>query len=332
MVRQSAVVEGMWLLNSESLLALDALVDEELARITADLDAELDKAAKRARDEAKTRGEYANLTSEQSKTLTKRIREDAKEAFEAQMREQREVSILCRSQRTKTKERCAELLQDGTLTNEIVDAITLSVQYGTVTATVRYSPSYRGFFTGRGMHVEVFSDLPQRGERFYERLLQWAHEEKAPRYYSVWRTINPMQWVLAVLIMAITALGLVEVRKDTLKSEGRALVNQGLKKPEDQLRATELILSIVSDAPPKNAGNTVPSWLWSVTAALFLLALVLTYAPKGTIGIGKGAGVIARRNAFSKWAKWLVVVILLTAIIPAVVANFLTDWVKSLFQ
>src|SRR5579872_6606786 len=79
----SANLTGMWRLDEEALLDLDAIIDDECNRITQETRKQIDGAARKARDEARQRGDYNSLTKEQATSLNSRIRDDVVAKFDS---------------------------------------------------------------------------------------------------------------------------------------------------------------------------------------------------------------------------------------------------------
>jgi len=320
----------MWILDGQSLLRLDALIEEECARLIDDANKDLENEVRREQAKARKNPENESLSKEQLKVLSRTIREDIKLRYDLAL--VRAVTVVSDTHHRKSAERFGDLIQDGELADRTINEFEVRANCCGVRCTIRLILDRGGVVFRSAASILQIETSPrdERAERMHGRLAHWAHQSTAPGIYSIWRALNPFQWFAFIAFLAVL-LAIVSARKkEELKVEARALVEKGVD-GSNQQRALELILALLSDAPLKGQAAPVPFWFWGLTFSAFLLCVLAAFHPKDIIGIGRGERSIQRRRGLYATLSRIVLGFVFFGVVTSIIGNLLTEEIKKIF-
>ena len=118
-----------------------------------------------------------------------------------------------------------------------------------------------------------------------------------------------------------------ETKIEETKREARELLKSGVdltNKP----RATELILSILSDYPSGPATATIASWYNPLLLIGFVCAVVLSFRPKSALAIGKGVVSVKRQRLWIKFVTRIIPSFIFLGVLTSIIGNYITDYIK----
>ena len=260
-------LDGLWLIDSESLLRLDSAIDEECKQATKTKNAQIAYQVKKAIDAAKKRGEYRDLTKEQGEIKDREIKDDIKSRYEVTT--EVEITLQFEGSDPITRSRFREFVDDGTLARVTVLAFRLRIRCCGFNCTLAF-PEIGTTAAPYSKEIVVLSvpDEDKNAQRMHGRLVQWGEETRAPQYYSWWRTFNGLQWFLVFMLLPTAAIVLARRSHDTqqaIQAQARSLLERGVDDANHK-EVTETVLKMLAGTEVQATSSSLPNWYWFLRA------------------------------------------------------------------
>lgn len=317
----STTISGPWLIDSDKLEALDKIFEEELERITK-RNEELIRAEVEQRLKTDTVTALISLTDDESRRNAELDR--WKKEIEAMIRssyryrDERSVTIYLKSNKRIVLKSFGEAMRQPDLIAEMPIGFDSVLQTGNIKGQVELRQSGKLDITVSPEHLAESREL-------FASLQRWATISRPPKWQQVWVSLNPLQWVLWIIVVLIGSTALVgseSAAKSFYKEQAKQLLQNGLS-PDEQLKAIETLLALESGYTPPSQVVGFPGWFILLFWGGLIACIVLTITPKPRIGIGKG------HDAINHWRLWMRIVFI---IIPGFVfVNIIWPYLSRLF-
>ena len=292
-------IEGPLLIEKNSLAQLDSILNEHWKRLVENQEAafkkELDlKMAERA----------TVFTTEQSDKLRSAIESELRGYLRYE--QLRDLTIYFADGRKLRVESFSEAISHVEIIDELPVAFQLDFKCGNVSLSIETQD-----FSESRLRVSASSPGNKAAQDLYGDVKNWLRNIKPSKWLAVWGKVADlsflvwMAWFFGLwVISAISFTNSVDY-----KSVGRQIVEKGIT-PENRDQALQAILAIQSEYGSMAFHPNVAFWIFVLGG--FLACLILSYAPKIVIGLGKG------EQRISSWKAWIKFVF---AYIPLFVAS-----------
>jgi hypothetical protein len=215
-------------------------------------------------------------------------------------RERRAVAVYLSGGRTLAANRFDEAINQPHLTNELPVGFRCDLEIGQVEASITLRSRWAS-----GVDVTARPNNSAPAQELFGALENWASEIRPPEWQRLWLKVSWFTrfllffWIL--LGLPFMLFGVEREAKDVYQPEARQLLQQGVN-PNNQQRAIELTLAIISEAGTKTDifRPGLRGWGFWVVGFLFLMALSI--CPEVVIGVWKG------KQRLRFWRFWITTV------------------------
>lgn len=269
---------GPFLVDSDDLFELDALVNSEWERLGKHEQELIEK-------------EIQRMTAENWPGGQEKIAQRARSVVEGYRR--RSLTIFLPGGQKLAAKTFAEAARHDELIQQRAWAFDLKMQRGDVQLQVELGRY------GDTIEIEATPEGSEDARELFAATRDWLHKVRVPAWQRVWAAAAaPLVWPLYLALVAwIVSGALTSNNRGVLIAEAHRLLKNGVTAAE-QSKAIELLLALDSGynvgAGPR--GMTGRGWIIVVYGAA--IALAASVPPKTTIGIGRG------RSALRWWRIW----------------------------
>jgi hypothetical protein len=145
-------------------------------------------------------------------------------------------------------------------------------------------------------------DLSESRELFTV-IRDWIESKRPPLWQRIWTNLSGLHWLLLLFYLAVSLQvfsSAGEAGRSQYRKEAVQLLKDGLSDSE-KTRALELILSLEARLVPDEYAAPIPTWFWWSSVFGVVVAVLLSFAPKVTLGLGDGKVLIKRWRIYSKF-------------------------------
>jgi hypothetical protein len=299
------------LINHSQLIGLDAVLDQYSGRLRDEQEVRIQARIERV---LSRRSAETTVTDERRRQIDSEIRAEYE-------RERRSVAVYLSGGSTLTANRFEEAVNQPHLTRELPLGFRCDLEIGQVGASIALRSSFSS-----GLDIVVRPNSSVAAQELFGALENWA-SGIAPaswqRFWlaaTFWTRIFLFFWL--ILGLPFMFFGFQQEAKEVYQPEAKQILQQGVNS-NNQQKALELTLAIVSGAGPKSGVFRPGVRGWGYWLAGFLLLVVLSFCPEVVVGIWKGKG------RLSFWRFWIQTVwvsipalILTTVIWPQILSLF----------
>lgn len=224
----------------------------------------------------------------------------------------RELTVQFTTGKRLVVQSFAEAAVHPEVNDDLAVGFQLHLHYEPVELRMEASSGFR-----HRLRIEVQPEDNEGARSLYGGLRQWLNNVAPPKWQQTWVRWHDLVFLLwifwAVLSLAIPLVGAQLQSKAFYKEEARKLLEEGVR-PENEARALETILALLSDKPSPKAYALSARAIFFMIGGL-VVCLVVSFPPKIILGLGKG------QQRIAAWRWWLRLVFVA---IPAFIAsNFL---------
>ncbi len=268
--------DGPWLIEYGKLAQLDAVAEKKYQELLQIREKQITEAV---RIEIKTRPDYKKYTS---KAAISRL---VRERYEFQG-ESRSVAILLPKERKVVAESFEAARKEKLLDDVVPLGFELQFEVARTSATISL-----GGYDRNTLNYRVRSSDDSLAADITYEIESWIKSVRPPAWHRFWKMIHGWHFLLLFLLFPIFLVATSipsNTYKRHLRVEALQLVRQGIT-VENQPRATQLLLELAIDMPPKTSFDALP---WRALAIISLtivgLVFVASFPPRSHVGIGKG--------------------------------------------
>lgn len=294
----STAIGAPILIDADKLEALDKLIDDEYQRLherlekrlNAEVREKLESESSKLRRLADNEGELEELIQKRKTEIT----EELKVFSFRQFNESRSLTIHLKVNKKVKVSNFGEALRQQPLLDETPVGFALHIQSGEITCEITLRQN-------GVLDVSVSPEHLPESRELFAALQRWAYTIHAPTWQRLWVEVKGLIWVLwllALLVGIIVAASGASGGKRVYKQQAIQLLKDGLS-PDEQLKATEIILALQSDYVPEGQGQGFPGWFLLLFFGGLIMCIILSITPPPLIGIGKGQEMINR------WRWWM---------------------------
>lgn len=284
----STSVSGPWLLDSDSLLELDRVIDELWPRLEEAQQAMFEEQVQERVDdrmEGREENERAEIEASVRKFLA---------GIATYSSKRRDLSLTLKDGKILKTNSFKEAKLHPEIENSEVSRFSLSLKCGEIKCDLHT-------WVSDTLDIEVSPREAEVSRQLYTAVNSWAKSAAPSPLLRNWKRFAGVQWFVFVLILWVAVVFLIQGTSQW-KDEARMLLDHGINSPADQAKATELLLKIASDYSVPSQRRGVPAWFKVFTYSGFLACLVLSFPPPYLlIGLGRGA---TRINRWRRWIKF----------------------------
>jgi hypothetical protein len=284
-------VKQPWLIETKSLLELDAVVDTCIVKMREQLPSEIEAEVNNYVDR------YESNMSESEKIAAAdrhRLRISTSAAY---LQDTRGLTVFLSGGRTAEAQTFDELIGLPHVHTEVPRGFRLRGHLGQTVVNVKLD-AYE-------LSVTVAPEKSELSLELFGLLQNWVTEIQPSKWLRKWYAWKDLIWFLLFLWIMLsvyfTAAVLVDGSQQELRQQGRELVARGIDS-SNQARAIGLILAIESQYEPPQPGprSHLGVRFWSCFVVGCLVLLVLGFPPKGAIGLWGGRSALKRQR---NWVK-----------------------------
>lgn len=288
-------ISGPWLLDDESLLQLDAIVDEEFQRLESRRKALIEEEARKKVQERIESGFIKKGTEKEKEYLEIYINDPSYSLALSN----RQVSLLLKNKVTYTTDKFTSALRDNALLDEIVTGFSVDIESSDIRCKV-YTKNW-----SNELAVNVSPETNNEAREIFVSLRNWAEKNTSSYWKQLWGKIDfPLFFVWLMVIFIGFMLWSMSISSTAVTSDAKLrahdLLDSGITQ-QNSLEAIELLLIIQTGYDPSARAvvREIPTWLMIVFWSGLILNILLSFKPKTPIlGIGKG------RSLILKWRFW----------------------------
>ena len=185
---------------------------------------------------------------------------------------------------------------------------------------------------GTRLSLEV-SPSYEAGRDLFIALRRWVKDIEAPWWQRLWHKLGVPGFVIVMLSFAL-AVGMLQASafvpsSSYYRHQADELAKTGVKTPENERRALELLLAIAAKSPtPPDQRPLNSRKLGFLLAGLVLILLIAVFPPKLVIGLGHG-------EASLKYWRWWIRIVSVSVpgfFLTGFVLPYLIDTIKRLWS
>jgi hypothetical protein len=337
----SLSIDRPWLIDVNHLQSLDALLEEEAARLSKRnrerLNTEIEEQlshdiklelARMREDRIKLKSEagIGDKNSEPALDLDE-VKQRRREEIKTQLlshpysdyAENRSITIHLEKNKRVVVKSFAEALRQQSLSDEMPVGFDDVLRSGEIKCEIELRKSGT-------LDISVSPEHLAESRELFAALQRWAQPIRPPKWQRFWASINPLQWMLLLFAISVSALAIgdsTDSAKRFYKEQAVHLLKDGVSQDE-QLKAIEMILALETGFVPPSQSTPVPGWFWFLLCGGFVVCLVLSFPPKSIIGVGKG------QEAINHWRIWMRIVFI---IVPSFIfLNIIWPYLSTLIS
>lgn len=298
---------GPWLLDGDALLHLDAILDEEIGRLTIERNERLSQDS-----EASAKRLYPNLSGselvEKQEGFKKTWLEETPPVLN-RYRIFKGVSVKFANKQTIEADSFKDIIRDYSASEAMPISFAVDIQCG----EVRGKLTTRDYFD-RKLSISVTPEDNRGARELFVVLRQWATNNMAPGWQTLWARISSygLHWVIWFVAVAFSfsAWGIYAAAKTISPAEEAAkvkayqLIDAGISNANLQ-EAIETMLMLQTKYYPGQSTSVLiplPGWLKAWFIVGLAVCTILSIRPGVVLGIGKGTARI------KVWRQWLNIV------------------------
>ncbi len=317
----SASIRGPWIIDAESLLHLDRVVDSCLTRMTEQRTQDLESAYV----SEQTRLIEDGYDGARQETTMKSLRPMIQRRF-AEKRNQ--VTVYLSGGRTAEGRGFEELMNQPHMQDELPRGFAITAEAGLSRISVELSVDKPW---DSDLKMSVNSNDQQFALELFGKLQNWATDIQPKRWVKRWANAGAIPKLLSGLFCGfLLALLFVTLTPrpgpSEVKQEARQLAQHGVNS-DNQLVALQLLLDLESgyEPQPTPSRHLIPgTQFWIYTAFVATIILILNFPPQGAIGLWAGKDKV---NKQQRWCQFVSITI------PGFILTFfLLPWLKHLLH
>jgi hypothetical protein len=292
-------IPGPWLLDTETLLTLDHILDEEMGRLIILRDEKLNQ-----NTEDYIKKHYPKLSAseitEQQENLKKSWLED--DSIFNKYKTFKEISVQFANEQTMMADSVSNIIREYSATEALPISFGVDMQCGEIRCKVSL-----GKYHGNSLNISVSPEEVSGARELFVVLRQWASSNMAPSWQRLWMKITsfPSHWFIWGFILwfayLIFVIGAVNPAEEAAKARARQLIDSGISDSNlYEAIETSLMLQVKyypGQTPSLNV--TIPGWLRAWFVFGLIVNIILSIKPSVVIGIGKGV------RRIKLWRMWL---------------------------
>lgn len=343
---------GPWLIDADRLEELDVILGEEEARLSKRseerLNAEVERQLQndyvveaqiadidlrrklfkiddtdRQRGESLTKNDDAEKIDKEAEI--EKIKQKRREEISARLvtstfsdyLQSRSLTIRLKKNKKVVVKSFGEALREQSLIEEMPVGFTFVLRNGEIKCTIEMRQD-------GSLDISVSPEHLPESRELFAALQRWVIPMRPPTWQQLWVFLNPIQWILWFVLLLIIGTVIEDSKsyaKQTFTNQANQLLKDGISQ-EEQLKAIETILALQADYIPPGQQSHTPGWLNLLIFGGLTICLVLTFAPKSLIGIGRG------QEAIGRWRKWMRFVFI---IVPGFIfLNIVWPWLSNI--
>lgn len=285
----SLSISGPWLLDYEALGSLDVLLDQEWEKLVAYRDKAI------ADEISSALLKITPRPDEDIQEVRNQIERMVRAGFEHR-RSQREITIALKNGQKVRVHSFKEASNYPGIAQQVAVEFEVGLQCADIRCDISLSRD-RNL-----LQIKASPEESHQSRDLFASLQQWVRKVEPTRWQKLWRQYadNSFFFVMIYTMTWMVLAAFFSPSSNYYKEQARELLSKGIS-ANDQTRAIELILAIVSNSIPSSQQNLFPPLFWLYVATGYLLLLLPAVAPKTLMGIGKGT---QRINIWRRWANF----------------------------
>jgi hypothetical protein len=322
----SGSIRGIWLLDQNALKELDAIIDDYEALITQANKEDISVTFLEINRKTKE-GNKSKLSEDEEAALDERLEAEMANRYPFSTNV-RTVEVTFASGKRTSAAKFADLFAGPEIAGETPRSFKVRCtkgNHGIEIVLLGSSPN----------EIDIRASPKNRpeAEGIYERVTSWFESVAQPKLQHLWWSSHPLCYILAFFIAFASLVGYFvwessqPSAKGRIKSEGRKLLEGGLK-PEDEHKAIELMLSLDADyAPPQTKYDPLfPRWWIVSVGGLIILCLLLSWPPRTMISVGKGRAVVTQTRKRIAIVVYILIPVLIVGVGITLFTTYLSDF------
>lgn len=300
----SSTIYGPWLLDNQKLQTLDKVFDDIWEKLTAYREKQIENVISK---------KIETNQRQNIETSRKQLEEEVKHSWEFQS-----YSRILEISFKSGKKLIVTSFKEAAMQKEFENDMAKNFEYTTKCLGIEASFGNSKFSENKFSYsVNSFSSSLEK--EIYFELERWAKDNAPKVHLKVWKKINT--WILPIyfilLLIWIPSKGKMD--KDYFSEEAYKLLEDGIDSTE-VVKSIELLLSINSGFEKEfpTSSNSVSEDTRQSSffiLSVFIICLILTFAPNTIIGLGKGEKKLNRTLIWIKIVTYIIPVLIILPIL-----------------